>query len=215
MNQPKRILIFGFLVVGFLILSCKLGGQAGPAPTSTIIPPTPIPGWEKFEGGGVELWLPANFDGGDLTNDLDVIIQHLRSLGPAWDKTADTIEQNPTAFVLWAFDTEIGSNIFLTNVNVTKDQVLSTITMDMYMEAVAKQVSPLGLTVIDQKKVRLENYDAGLIMVQSDELKAKEILYIIKDKNTIWAITYATGMDEFEARLPTFEKSANTFKIQP
>ena len=41
----------------------------------------------------------------------------------------------------------------------------------------------------------------------------KELMYAIKNGNTFWVITYGTGADEFDQRLPEFEKSALTFKV--
>jgi hypothetical protein len=31
----------------------------------------------------------------------------------------------------------------------------------------------------------------------------------------MWVVTYATGADEFSERLPTFEQSANTLRVEP
>lgn len=84
------------------------------------------------------------------------------------------------------------------------------------MDATAKRL-PASFEVTDRRKVRLEHYEAGQLVVQVElpSTKLKELLYVIKDENIVWVITYATGMDEFEERLSTFEQSANTFKIQP
>jgi len=43
----------------------------------------------------------------------------------------------------------------------------------------------------------------------------KEVMYAVKNGNTMWLVTYATGVEEFEERLPVFEQSALTFKVQP
>src|SRR5919199_4461962 len=44
------------------------------SPTATLTPsPAPtvtsIPGWSKFRGGGVEIWLPNSFVGGDWSRE--------------------------------------------------------------------------------------------------------------------------------------------------
>lgn len=186
-----------------------------PTASSTPISPTPIPGWEKFEGGDVELWLPEVFVGGDLTNDLEVIVNNLRSLGSEFDQFADMIEQNPGMFVLLAIDPTLGANRFLTNVNVVKEQVISAITLDTYMDSAVDQFLSLGFTLIDRKIVQLDNYEAGTFVVQAETHGSKAVDYIIKVNNTMWVITYTTSIGEFEERLPMFEQSANTFKIQP
>jgi hypothetical protein len=215
MRTDKRILAFCILAVSVLILSCSLEGVTGSADKPKATTPTPIPGWEKFEGGGIELWMPESFEGGDVANDLDVIVGRLRSLGPEYEKLAEIIEQNPSAIVLLVYDTKIGPAGFLTNVNVVKEKVVSTVTLELYLESSSKQMVSYGFKVSEQNIIQLDNYEAGRLVVQADTLKAKEAMYVIKDKNTMWIITYATGIAEFSARLPTFDQSANTIKIQP
>jgi hypothetical protein len=208
MNTPKRTILFFLLAVSILILGCGLGGGTRAAPT-----PTPIPGWEKFSGGGAELWMPERFEGGDLASDLDLIVGRLRSLGSGYEQMADMIEKNPSAFVLMILDTEIGSSGFLTNVNVVKEKVLSTMTLDTYMDLSENQLTPLGFEILAREIVQLDAYQAGKLVIQSDTLKAKEMMYIIKEKNIMWVITYATGNSEYNSQQATFEKSANTIRI--
>jgi hypothetical protein len=215
MNTPKRTIAICLLAVSFLILSCSLEGVTGSADKPKASTPTAIPGWEKFSGGGIELWMPESFEGGDLANDLDVIVERLRSLGPEYEKLAEIIEQNPSAIVLLVYDTKIGPAGFLTNVNVVKEKVVSTVTLELYLESSSKQMASYGFKVSEQKIIQLDNYEAGWLVVQADTLKAKEAIYVITVKNTMWVITYATGINEFSARLPTFNQSANTINIQP
>ena len=113
------------------------------------------------------------------------------------------------------YDTKIGPTNFLTNVNVVKEKVVSTVTLELYLESSSKQMASYGFKVSEQKIIQLDNYEAGRLVVQADTLKAKEAIYVIKEKNTMWVITYATGTNEFSVRLPTFDQSANTIKIQP
>ena len=215
MNIPRRTIAIFLLAISILILSCSLEGMTGSADKIKTPTPTAIPGWEKFSGGGIELWMPESFEGGDLANDLDVVVERLRSLGPEYEKLAETLEQNPSAIVLLVYDTKIGASGFLTNVNVVKEKVISAMTLDMYLESSSKQMASYGFRVNEQKIIQLDNYEAGRLVVQADALKAKGAMYVIKDKNTMWVITYATGIAEFSARVPIFEKSANTINIQP
>jgi hypothetical protein len=188
-----------------------------PSPTASNTPtPTVIPGWTKFETSSIEIWLPDSFQGGDIENDLDVIVSQLKSLGPDYEQIANMIEMNPSLFVLLAYDTEIGASGFLTSVNVGHAPSLSTITLDMYIKMVEQQLPP-DYSVIDSSIVQLGGYEAARMVIEVDVsgVLAKELMYTIKDNNTLWAITYATGLDEFEQRLPVFEQSASTFFIKP
>lgn len=189
---------------------------ATPEPTATPVPAAPIAGWEKFEGGGVELWLPESYEGGDLSQDVDLIANNLRSMGPDFEQMAQIIEQNPTMYVIWAYDSDVGASGFLTNVNITTQKVLSAIAIETYMDAVVTQL-PEQFQVVEQDVVTLGEYEAGRLVIELDTgvVVAKEVLYAVQDGDTLWNITYATGLDEFDERLPEFESSALTFKLQP
>lgn len=213
MYKHYRIILIGVLVF-FVTLSCNALSNNQPA--ATLAPaPTPIEGWEKFEARGVELWLPESFEGGNLEKDLDTIAEKLISIDPGFQQLADTIKQNPDLFVIWAFDTVIGESGGLTSATITTEKVLSVVTLDTYMDAAIKQL-PTQFEVVDRDIVSLDKYQAGRLLVDFTVPGAlvKEAMFIIKDENVIWTITYGTAADEFEERLPIFERSANTFTIQ-
>jgi hypothetical protein len=44
----------------------------------------------------------------------------------------------------------------------------------------------------------------------------KELGYVFKvGDNDVWLVIYATAQKEFERRLPTFERSAETIRVTP
>ena len=146
--MKTRVCIICLLLVSVMLSACGpskpavdvAATQTAQAPTATTRPtdtpvptatPTALAGWTKFEGSGIEMWLPDSFEGGDLENDLGVLVDKLKALGPEFESVAATIEANPAAFVLWAFDSDLGSSGYLTNVNVIQEQVVSAVTLDM------------------------------------------------------------------------------------
>lgn len=178
----------------------------------------PIPGWEKFEGGGVELWLPESWVGGDPSEDMDMemIVEGLRSLGPDFEEYAQSIEENPWMFVLFVFDYEVGESGGPTNVNVVKEKVPSTMTIDEYLDLASEQL-PAPSQVIERGAVTLADREAGRLVIQAEisGVAVKQLMYIVKEGTTMWLITFATFAEEFAQRLPVFEQSALTFAIQP
>ncbi len=187
-----------------------------PEPTSTAPPIPGWEGWEKFEGGGVQLWLPGSYEGGDLSDHPDVVVESLRSLGPDFEDTAQMIEQNSSEFVFWAFDLEIGDSGLLTTVSVGVEQVPSDLAIDAYLDTVMEQLSS-QFREVKREIVPLGHYEAGQIVVESSVsgVDAKQIMQAIKDGSTIWVVNYSTGASEFDERLPDFERSIRTFTIQP
>jgi hypothetical protein len=221
-----RLLVF--LFAAWFVLSCSCSLPLAAAATDTPVPPkatntpipatptgTPIPGWKKFEAEGVEIWLPESFEGGNPSEDLDMIVDRLNSLGPEFETMAQTIEQNPDAFVFWAFDSDIGESGILTNVNIVTQRVVSAITVETYLDMTAQQL-PSQFRVVERGMVDLEYYTAGRIVVEATILSAevKEVMYLIKHGKSMWGVTYSTGAVEFDARLPMFEQSINTLVIK-
>lgn len=174
-----------------------------------------MPGWEKFEGGGVELWLPESYEGGDLSQDVELIVENLRRQGPDFEQMAKVIEQNPSMYVLWAVDLEVGDSGFLTNVAVTTEKVLSALTLEAYIDAAVKQF-PEQLRLIERDAVSLGSYQSGRLILEFtiSGVVVKQVLYVIKEGNTVWVMTFATGLEEFDQRLPSFERIARTFTVQ-
>lgn len=200
------------ILTGFIFLACSLTSSEN---LSTLEPtPTPIPGWVEFTAPGVSLWLPDTYQGGDLENDLDLITEQLKTRGAEYEAVAKMIEQNRSAFVIWAFDTVTGASGALTNVNLVKERVLSAVNPDSYVDAVESQL-PSDFSITERQKVKLDNYEALRLIIEMGEPDIKEAMYIIKSGNTMWVVTYATGADEFPSRLPTFEQSVNTLRIEP
>jgi len=176
---------------------------------------TPMPGWEKFEAGVVELWLPESWEGWDPTEGIDTVVEKLQNLGPGFDKYAQQLVQNPSMVVLWVYDLEVGESGGLTNVLVCKQGVFSTMTVDTYLGLVLQSL-PAQFQVTEQGTVRLTDHEAGRLILEADlsGVEAKELMYVVKEGTTMWLITYSTGAQEFDQRLPVFEQSALTFAIQ-
>ena len=211
-------------------LSCGLPGGADPAPTpgppatpAIFLPPewTPTPGpptpdvpddWEEFHSGRVHLWLPASFEGGDAAATLPKVVEGLRSLGPDFAEMADYVEQNPGVFVLWVVDTERGPAGAISNVNVTQEPVPETVSLDDYLDA-SVDLLPSGLEVLERVILTLEDRDVGKIVLSgsSGNVRRISVVYIIRDGDRFWNVTYSTDPDEFVDRTPVWETSIRSF----
>jgi serine/threonine-protein kinase len=215
-NLAKLVFTVSILIV---TLACALSPSILPASKPVTLPtieimPTSIPGWEKFEAKGVELWLPESYDGGNVSEDMQTVVEKIRSLGPEYENMATVIEQNPDMFALWAFDSNIGASGSLTSTAITFEKVLSVITVDTYLDAASSQL-PASFKVTDRQITKLNKYDAGRLEIEFtiSGTNGKELMYVVKNGNMFWVITYGTSADEFDQRLPEFEKSALTFKV--
>jgi len=204
-----------WVLIGCLML---LGLAVGCGQAETPQPTAPaVPGWQKFEGRNVELWLPPTYQGGELSGkNLEMVVEGIRTLGPDFEEVAQVIERNPSAFLIFAVDSEVGESGSLTNMNVVAERVPSAVTMNTYLDLVAKKL-PRQYRVIEREIVQLDHHQAGRLVLEIEvrDMHVKNLMYAIKSDNTVWAVNYGTGVEEFEQRLPVFEQSARTFTVRP
>lgn len=208
-RQRLFVIVIILLVVG--IAACSQGNSENNDTTEAVeIPPS----YKKIEGDGMEIWLPDSFEGGNLEEDLDFIVEKLDQLGPEYSQISEMISRNPSMFALWAFDWEIVDTSFLTNVNVTREKVPSGMNINAYMDLLSEQLPP-GFNITNRETVTIGDQSVGRIFVDFSVtgIEGKEIIYIYKVDNTIWIVTFATSVDEFDERLPDFETSAQTFAV--
>ncbi|MEG4032720.1 hypothetical protein QUA03_02685 [Microcoleus sp. S36b_A4] len=214
MNKKNFLLVLCLLLPS-LVIGCKQP-QTSQQTSSPFVrtQTTTIPGWKKFEGRGVQLQLPESYSGGDLSQYLDVVVQKLESLGPYYQQVAQSLKQNPSAFVIWAFDSKVSKAGFLSNVAIAIESVGPTVTIDTYLDLIPKQL-PSEFRVVEQKKVSLDRYQAGQIVIEAtiSGVTAKQIIYTIKQGSNMWIVAFSTSAEEFEERKPTFEQSINTFSV--
>ena len=196
-----------------------------PAPTETPeFTPTEIPGWKKFAGSGVELWLPENYAGGDPATDLEAIVGEIRALGADFEEIAAEVEQQlPEAKVsIFAFDKNVGDALTLTTVQITSEPLDSDValTMDEYLDAVIQNL-PSDYRVVERRIEQLDRYEAGRLTVDykiTDEdvsVFRKRLIYAIRAGDAMWVVQFLTERDDFKAHQPAFELSIQTFVVQP
>ncbi|AFY39990.1 hypothetical protein Lepto7376_3833 [[Leptolyngbya] sp. PCC 7376] len=174
----------------------------------------PEEGWKKFEGGGASIWLPGTYDGGVPSEDLEFIATRIREINPDFEQIATMIEQNPDMFSLLAFDSEIGEQPFLTNINIISEALPSNLTIETYLD-ITKQQLPAQFNIVEEEFIEINSKPAVRLIIELEMAGSlvKESVYIVRGDNKAWVITCATGKEDFETRRPIFEKMANSFTI--
>lgn len=206
------------ILVTIVFVLAMIASACGPAKSAVTVEPTrtPIPGWSKYTSTGFEMWFPESWEGGSPANDLDLMVSKIRALGPEFEQMAQSVEANPNAFVLFMYDKNVGENGQLTNANIAKEDVMSSMTLDTYAEMVKKQL-PSSFEVTKQENITLNNYDATRLEVSYNQngISANILEYLIKNGNTIWAVAFTTPASEYQDQQPVFEQIANTVSLEP
>jgi hypothetical protein len=186
-----------------------------PTPTITPTPTeTPIPGWSPISGDGVSLWLPDSWQGGNPQDDLDRLLAEAANTAREVSQYAGVLEENRSAINLWAYDTASSGNFHLTNVNIGQEAVDDAITVDLYMDAIDRNL-PESFTITGRQLMDILENQGGRIFidVNVNGLVIKEVMYIFKVGDLMWLVTFAAESDVFDAQLPIIEMSMQTMEI--
>lgn len=173
--------------------------------------------WQKFQTKEAEIWLPKSYIGGELSSDdIDRVIAEAETLGPDFRDIGQLMKTKKELFHFKAFDKNLGKSGFKTNMNIASGKVPSSVSSNDVMDMTIQNLPP-SFQLIDSKMVSLDHYEAGQLTVKLliNGNEVKTIQYYIKDGDTVWVITYGSGIEEFEKELPVFQKSIRTFKVLP
>lgn len=224
----KRIIWSSILFLNFLS-ACAERTSSRPVPlpsdftpvalpaewTSTPSEPTPIPGWKVFTGEGVELSLPANFEGGDPIARQEELLELLRSLGPEYETYVETVEQNPSGMKLVVFDLKSVGSI----VGVTRREVPPEMKLEEYLNglisALVEQIP--GTSLIDRSVVQRDEDLAGRVVFEfvTEQAISRQLSFVVLEGGKVWTVSYASPLDRFEEMIPTFDLSMLTFRYSP
>jgi hypothetical protein len=176
----------------------------------------PITGWQKIETDVYEIYLPGGYEGGSTDENVEQIIENLRKMGGEYKWVADNLEQNPDAYELIATDSKKGSSGFITSIQIQQEFALPAYSIEAAMTTETAGL-PSNFTIVGEKKTVINGYETGqlIIEVKINNLSAKELLYIIKGENSVWKILFATGADEYDARIVEFVQIIDSFRIKP
>ncbi len=233
------VMIFLVIVVFGVLAYLVLGNGKGQSPSSdapTTIPyvtltsspvptlaplqtPTPIPGWIRFNGGGVGLSLPGSFQGGDAEVDRTQIFNQLETAGadPTYFGELEQffIDQH---VVIYAFE-DSETEIFFTELFVYNRETGSGTLNSVVDDFIGEIQGTLPFRMVGREEVFLSTYKMErALMERKDTVEegtyytyGTRVLYFLKDDSLIWIIQYTTDRDQVKAKFPTFDLSVSTF----
>ncbi|MGD1873553.1 MAG: hypothetical protein ACFB02_10950 [Mastigocoleus sp.] len=165
--------------------------------------------WKTFQGEGVEIQLPQNYEGGNPKQDYEKIRQKIESTGRTSSSLIRALSRRTS--VLFAFDSDGARTGNFTNIIIVKNKIPQGISLENLSDVLADRMSQSGRKLIEKKIISLDNYQAGKIITQKGV--AKQLIYVITEGNNSSAVIYTTSANTFQEYLPVFEESINTFKF--
>ena len=205
-DKPPRSSVDAVIAV-----NTPAGGGASPAAGDA----SAVAGSTRFEAAGAEIYLPDTYEGGDPSVDVGVIVERLKQLGPDFAPLAETIEKNPSAFAMIAVDAS--GDYPGANVNITKQSVLSTDSVESEMKSLDRRLPP-SFHVRETSIVTFDRFTAGRAIVDASAgaEHLTELIYFTKEgKTAMWGVAFTAMERDFDELLAVFERSMRTFKLPP
>jgi hypothetical protein len=240
MNTRRSRAIASVLLLPLVSLACLSTGPAGqarrdlsnytPIPvtakallppewtaTPEVAPPIDIPGWDRFDGKGVSIWLPKSWIPGNPEQDLNEFVEPLRMLGGGFAQSAEELLANPYGLLLWAVDGTPTTSGAATNMNVTKEDSPPDSSMQDYLDDKLREL-PAEFRVVESELVALARYPEAAALIYeftAQGITFRAVTYLVKVGGMVWTVEYGTGAQEFDQLLPIFEQSISTLTVQP
>ena len=161
-----------------------------------------------------DTWVTLNPDEGTK----QTIIAEMRATNP---EQAAAVERALSYFggleVLYlAFD-PASSQGFMTNVSVIGERGVSSTTIDKEIALIEQQLPTQGGTVTSIKRdLTVGGYPAASMTTRYSVggIELAGLWYtVLAEDNLVYAITFATTPDQFDARMPAFEQAAASFRV--
>ena len=215
MIRTRHLLMGLCLIVLIACAGCKKSAVA------SLGTPTPISGWEKFVGIGVEIWLPERYVAIDPNKGPEAVYKELETTGSEFAWAVPALKEKPEMLRLITLDPTTTQFKYVPNlvIGMRSDPILVDVTIDraVPLYAQAQESVSSNLHVLQQGIVELGKHRAGRFVLEytSPSLKTRSVLFLIKDGAIFWELGYTSATENFDRLLPEFEQSARTFVIQP
>jgi hypothetical protein len=168
-------------------------------------------------GHQVSLSLPNNYIGGYPAKDLDDLTKALEKINPDLASRLQPIkQQNLDVINLLALNTQIEDNNLIDNINVISEKNSDNRSLDEYISQQYNLLAFAEFKIESPEKITLANgkiLKKIIIEFFQDEVKVKQLIYVLEDFEQFWTVTFTTSANRFNELLPIFETSINSLNI--
>jgi len=217
--------ILGSFVLAIAIAGCGRAPEQAAAPESapTSSPAASLlqgeqfnPNFQEIKGNGVSLFLPPGYEGGNPQADIEEIAERLEGAGAEYEQLSQALRESKETISLIAFDTQQATAGFVTNVNVSSQELPKALSARAYIEVLASKLRELEGYTVQQTGVELVNgTEVGRLVVEirAGDLDIVQLFYAVPKQQQVWLVRYSTPQQEFERRRRDFEQSILTFRF--
>lgn len=206
----KKIFLVSLALL-MAILACNLPSL--PSRTANTPEPQPevlLPGWQYYDGEGVRINLPSDFEARDINTDLPRMVEIIKAILGEDSSVYQLIADNLIDKIAWW------------GVNATEnfesaDKVLVYRNPGMNAIPISTLAGALSLVGGEQAgKLDTENLTLGARKVSRFSSDAGAwAAYVFKEEGALWMVLYLSTPEKFDANLANYDKSMLYLIINP
>jgi hypothetical protein len=170
-------------------------------------------GFERYQGNGYEIALPASFDGADLSGNPRSFFSLLDSLGLA--SVSEYLRQQDENFLFFGIDTNLVNDLPRATVSIVRDIPGIESTLGDYLGGAYVGIEANAALIITDE-IPLNGQVAGRSIVEQtfENGAVRQMQYIFQAEGSFYVITFTVPVGEFAALRPVLEQSAGTFRLR-
>jgi len=211
-NKLQHIIIVIMLLIAST-LACNLpfGAKDTTDYVATTEAETISLGWRLYTNQGVQIMLPATYELGEIETDLTGIQSILEMVASSQVGTGlETMISRMTEDVrMWGTNMD-GNLTNPTRVLIMKNDILAKMPL-----ALISLIDPSKMSdkvgKIEETKLTLGGRE--VLRITATQAESAEAIYMLKDSDKLWIISFITTPDRLAGGLTDFEKSVATFRV--
>jgi len=200
--------------VFLMIFSILLAACSSTSPTSVIEPTATPAGTIVLSGGGVAIRIPDRYISGNQET-VDAVLEKLKTMGSSYEGAVQSLTNNRDVYLVYAFDSELGTNNTISNMNITSVDVPEDTKLEDEIQSLIGSYTDAGATDIESNPCQHNDNDCIELeaTMTVGDIDMKVLQYLVKQGSKVYIVTFATEVSDFPQKYTEFDEAFSTFQI--
>lgn len=168
-------------------------------------------GWTVYSNRGVQISLPSTYMLSEIEQDVPGIQSILEMLAGSQAGTSveNLMERFTDDVMMWGTNLD-GNLTNPTRILILKNEALAKLPLALISLIDPSKISPKA-GIIEETKMVLGGRE--VLQVTAIQEASAEAIYMLKDSDKLWIISFITTPDRITSSLPDFQRSVSTFRV--
>jgi hypothetical protein len=171
-------------------------------------------GTRVYSDNGVEITLPASYELGDAQNDLEILVEALKTMSEEESEDIQELyDNNKDDVILWGYDTDSPSS-HQTSLLVMKNEEFAGMSLAI-ISTFANVLLGSEVDTIEQERINLDGREVLRFLTTAENagVETSQAVYLFNEVDKLWLIGFFTTTEQFDDRLPTFDSAVASFTV--